>query len=350
MIVKKRQCRFSSTKYNINEKNKLKKAFKKKSKRKVKKRIIENKIIKQFDYNSKIEFPKDISHLNSCLKYMEKFNDDENCRIWINHKKLKDIDNSSILFLTANIDQIRHGEKLRKDKRLAPSKNINKRLMAIGYWQALCSNSVHETTNLKYLKIRSANKVKKTDNDFHTEIVEFFTQEKYGISSPEHKDALFDALYEAMANAVEHAYIDCADEEKKIWLMGAHNEEKNQLEFVFYDIGIGIFASLEHGKKAIHKAMRKFYRIFGRNETLKTLCTSDLSRFKKEKLGRGQGMIAFKTFIDIVSGTQIAQLEVITENLMYNSKNNEVTKIKQPIKGTLVRWTIGGVEDENSRV
>lgn len=152
------------------------------------------------DIEGDIIFPQNI---NKIKKYVQEIKDysERSYYIAINHKKLRNIDNISILIFTALLDNIRN-KKYLKSKKLKPKKEIDERLSAIGYLEALCYNIGSGNTNLDYLRIKSHNG-EKIDNGLHMEIVNFFTQ-RYDIEK--YKDLLFDAIFEAMANATEHAY------------------------------------------------------------------------------------------------------------------------------------------------
>ncbi|MGP1561630.1 MAG: hypothetical protein ACTTIC_06015 [Helicobacteraceae bacterium] len=248
------------------------------------------------------------------------------------------IDNTSILLLTANLNNI--FEKLYRKKKLAPSMDIDERLAVIGFWDALCANPPEHKIDIDFLRIKLLQGHKIPDNGFHQEIINFFTQE-HNVSG-EHREGLFDAVFEACANSFEHAY-DENDTNKQIWFLGSYNKQQNELEFVFYDIGMGIFNSLESQHSRFGRLIKKYILRFGKGNALKRLCTTNLSKYKKDqnKTNRGNGMISFKDFIDKISTTRRANLEVATEDFFYSSRDGEVTRIYKPIKGTLIRWVVG---------
>ncbi|HHW1547046.1 TPA: hypothetical protein ACUUHX_001694, partial [Campylobacter coli] len=176
---------------------------------------------------------------------------------------------------------------------------------------------------------------KEIDNGLHIKIVNFVL-EKTELSM-KYKDIFMDAVFEAMANAKEHAYDDSKD--KKIWLMGAYNEKTKETEIIFYDIGIGIFQSLEYSETKFAKYLNKFANMFGKKKALERLCTTNLSKYKKNKR-RGLGMMVYKKLIDGLSAERNAILELYSDSLCY-STNKGTHAIQGNIKGTLVRWIIG---------
>lgn len=342
MKVKIKQSILTSKKYDIRVRN----AFRKKIKRRSAKTLSivgkrpkspYAKLQKKKIYTpSNLVFPYNVKELVRHLDDIKNFKD--NYKLGIDHSKIETIDNASILLLTAGLNNIFNDKKLVKNKKLAPKMEINERLSVIGYWEALCVNPPLPNKDLDYLKITSHNDAK-IDNNLHTNILDFFIKHH---NIPEiYRDNLFDAIYEAMVNTKEHAYNGI---ERNLWFLGAYNIEKNEIEFLIYDMGMGIFNSLEHSKKKLAIFLKKCVKMFGKDKTLEILCTTNLSKHKGKDRKRGLGMKTYKEFVDnIISGTNNAKasLEVATSNLLYSSISG-VSKMKVHIEGTLIRWNIGG--------
>lgn len=344
----------ASSKKNVpNIKRKIRKLFKRKNKKCDRERPFapphdichRNKVLYRIDMPEKMVFPEDIKILKSTLDKLKGYQDKRHShRMSIDHRKMSIIDNASILLMTVGINNIFNGEKLIKSSKVSPVKSIDQRLAAIGYWDALCINPKKETIEegRKYLKIDYRNG-ENIDNKFHYPIIEFFTAEDEDRDEilKKNKDELFDAIFEAMANSSEHAFVDF-DGDKKIWFMGARNKKEKEIEFIFYDTGIGIFKSLEIGRSKFVQRFHRISRRIGKENTLKTLCKSNLSRYKDKNNNRGFGMIAFKNFIDTVQRdpSKEASLEVATDGLLYLTKNDSIIRLKSKIQGTFIRWTI----------
>lgn len=342
MRVKIKQSVLSSKKYDIRIRN----AFKK-TKRKDKKipkivgakpRSPRARLSKKIINTPKVLiFPKNLRELTNHLDEIKELKD--SCKLSINHSKIQTIDNVSILLLTAGVNGIFDDKKLVKNKKLAPNKEINERLSAIGYWEALCVNPPISNKDLDYLKIRNHDG-EKIDNNLHTDILDFFIKHH---NIPEiYRDNLFDAIYEAMVNTKEHAY---SGTKRNLWFLGAYDKDKDEIEFLIYDKGMGIFKSLETSNKMLANFLRKCVKMFGKDKTLEILCTTNLSKYKKTDKKRGLGMKTYKEFVDsIKSGTEnaYASLEVATDNLLYASGEG-VVKMNAGIEGTLIRWRIGGL-------
>ena len=341
--------RASSRKNTPNAKRKIKKLFKRKNMKSGREHPFnpphdvchKNKVLYKIDMPEKMVFPEDIKILNSTLDKLKDYQSKRRShRMSIDHRKMRVIDNASILLMTVGINNIFNGEKLIRSGKVSPAKSIDQRLAAIGYWNALCINPKKETVEegRKYLKIDYRNG-EHIDNEFHYPIIDFFTGKDEILEK--NKDELFDAIFEAMANSSEHAFVDF-DGDKKIWFMGAYNKKEKEIEFIFYDTGIGIFRSLETGRNAF---VQKFYRIsrrIGKENTLRTLCKSNLSKYKDKNKNRGFGMIAFKNFIDTVrqDPSKDASLEVATDGFLYLTKNDSIIRLKSKIQGTFIRWSV----------
>ena len=129
---------------------------------------------------------------------------------------------------------------------------------------------------------------------------------------------------------------------KRYGLWGAYNEEEKEIEFIFYDTGIGIFRSLEIGRNKFAQNLCRVLRRIGKEKTLRILCKSNLSRYKDKNNNRGFGMIAFKNFIDTIKrdSSKDASLEVATDEFLYLTKNDKIIRLKSKIRGTFIRWSI----------
>lgn len=308
-----------------------------------------NKVLYKIEMPEKIVFPEDIKLINSTLDKLKNYqNKRHSCIMSMDHRKMREIDNASILLMTVGINNIFSGQKLIRSSKISPIKSIDQRLAAIGYWDALCINPRKEAIKegQKYLKIDYRDGVQ-IDNEFHYPIIDFFAGENKILEK--NKDELFDAIFEAMANSSEHAFVDF-DGDKKVWFMGAYNKDDKEIEFIFYDTGMGIFKSLESEKNKFSIAMHRLLKRIGKGNTLRTLCRSNLSKYKDKNKNRGFGMIAFKNFIDIIQQdmSKSASLEVATDSFLYLTKNDKIIKLKSKIQGTFIRWSIRDLSEEQN--
>lgn len=351
MKVRIKKSVWSSKFYIPDQRKKVKKLFKRKNsknfhkyKHKKPKNPYAKKSHRRINMSAKMDFPKHIKKINNFIHDCEKYQN--HYKLSMDLRNVSEINNAAILLLTANLDRI-FEKKLVKRKAISPKSDIDDRLAAIGFWDVVCVNPPVYDKDSRYLRIIKMNSPRIENNGFHQEIIDFFS-EAHNIEY-NYKDKLFDAVYEACTNSIEHAYNE-NEQNKRVWFLGSYDENSRELEFIFYDVGMGIFTSL--GKQTSKfKLLLRYLKIFGKDKTLEKLCTTRLSRYKKDptQTSRGAGMISFKEFIEAISQTREAELEIFTENLLYSTKNG-VTKLDSPIVGTLIRWVIGDRYGQNLRV
>ncbi|RDU73915.1 hypothetical protein CQA57_04420 [Helicobacter anseris] len=344
MKIKYKTLIFTSKKYDLRIKN----SFKKIIRTKIRKKNCSHKINKpkspmarkqkyEILLEKSIIFPQSLKKISTFILELEE-------KIGLGHimirlNKLTQIDNLSILILTALIYKAFGNNKLKRNKKRIPrEKNINSRLEAIGFWEALCFNPPKIKKYTEFLKVTRV-PINESKNDFHLEIINFFS-DKIALNESQ-KDALFDAVFEASANSIEHSR-SVTD----AWFLGFYDEENNQIELAFYDTGVGIFSSIDEMEEdRFKKMLLKIRGIFGKEKMLKLLCTTHLSKYKKDRISiksgiRGNGMPSYIRSAKEISENHLTYIEVMTDNYLYSSYNNETKKIKYYLKGTLIRWVI----------
>ena len=350
MKIKYKTLVFTSRKYDLRIKNSIKKIIRTRIK---KQKFCSHKINKpkspmarKLRYEILLEktmvFPQSLRKINAFISELEQ-------KIGLGHitirlNKLKHIDNLSILILTALIYKTFGKNKLKRNKKRIPKeKNINSRLEAIGFWEALCFNPPKIKKHAEFLKVTRV-PTNESKNDFHLEIINFFSHK---ISLDEcQKDALFDAVFEASANSIEHSK-SLTD----AWFLGFYDKENNRIELAFYDTGVGIFSSInEMEENHFKKMLQRFRGIFGKGRMLKLLCTTHLSKYKKDYAKvkskiRGNGMPSYIKSAREISKNHRTYIEVITDDCLYSSYNDETRKMDYCLKGTLVRWVINVSRD-----
>lgn len=263
---------------------------------------------------------------------------------------MEKITKEALLLLTAEIERCTTimGIKLRAKSKYLPKNNYVKSLLKkIGYWDyfnlnAGAGNLREKNGNELYLKIVGDTQV---SGEKIGCLIEFF--EKLICFDAPTKDKFSDAMIEAAANTVEHAYL--ADQEgkhiKKWWLTASINTFTNEVSFIFYDQGLGILNTLEATQKDI-----KFKRLvagwisegMSKGGILKKLVTTNLSSHKDAR--RGNGLISFKTFIDEVQG---GELVIHTGDVSYSAVSDEIKNYKISIRGTLIIWKIKANKADN---
>jgi len=267
----------------------------------------------------------------------------KNMSFVIDHRQMKKITKSALLLLTSEIERCTKimGIKLRAKSKFVPVDfHVKSLLDKIGYWD-------YFNLNFGSSKLRNDN-----DNELHLKIVgdtqvsgekigcliEFF--ENSICFDFQTKEKFSDALMEAAANTVEHAYSENnkIGHIKKWWLTASLNTTINEISFIFYDQGLGILNTLETSQKNI-----KFKRLvagwisegLSKGGLLRKLVTTNLSSYKDER--RGNGLISFKTFIDQVQG---GELTIHTDDVSYSAIEDKITNHTTSIRGTLIIWNI----------
>ncbi len=196
-----------------------------------------------------------------------------------------------------------------------------------------------------YLKITSDEKVSGVKIGT---LIEFF--EKILYFSPDIRDKFSDALMEAAANTVEHAYSsESSYHIDKWWLTASLNKISNEVSFVFYDQGLGILNTLEKANKNIKfkRLVDDGINIFGysKGDILRKLITTNLSQYKDNR--RGNGLISFKSFIDEVED---GSLSISTDNFTYLAKEDKIIEFDNKLNGTLIVWKIKATNDKNKKI
>lgn len=261
----------------------------------------------------------------------------------IDHRNMKIISEEALLLLTSEIERCTTvtGIKLKAIPKLFPRNDYVLRLLSkIGYWDYFSLNIGENKTANKsdekiYLKIVGDTKVsgEKIGN-----LIQFF--ETLICFDAQAKDKFSDAMLEAAANTVEHAYTKSGPIKtiNKWWLTASLNKNTNEISFIFYDQGLGVLNTLESRKRYI-KLQRLFMGWMKEGLTkggiLRKLMTTNLSSYKDER--RGNGLISFKTFIDEVES---GELTIYTDNVSYSAITDEIVDYDENIIGTLITWKI----------
>lgn len=268
----------------------------------------------------------------------------------IDHSKMEEITKEALLLLTAEIERCTTimGIKLKaKSKYLPKNNHIKSLLKKIGYWDYFNLNagasSIREKNGSElFLKIVGDTQV---SGEKIGSLIEFF--EKLICFDAPTKEKFSDAMIEAAANTVEHAYSKDQKSKniKKWWLTASINTLTNEIAFIFYDQGLGILNTLEETQKSI-----KLRRLIAgwisegmsKGGILKKLVTTNLSSYKDER--RGNGLISFKTFINEVQG---GELVIHSDDVSYSAVSDKIENYKSSIKGTLIIWKIEANQLDN---
>ena len=320
---------------------------------------------------SHLDLEENLKKALSFIKYLGK-EIRENNSIIIDHTHMKTISQEALLLLTSEIERSiqylkekNQYPELKGNKKFMPkNENIKELLNKIGYWKYFKikpqkNKNFHEERY--YLEIRSDTKA----NPIHVgELITFF--EKIISFEDDFKDKFNDALFEAVANVVEHAYIEPQEVfiiEGKWWLTASLDFSKNVVSFTIFDQGIGIFKSLNspNRKKPISNSIKNFIKMIKNRDFDKILKQKEYPKItllnklinESEKLsrhdtiGRGNGFKSFKRFIDEVEN---GEMLILTDNIWYKAISDDNKILDNPINGTLISWTIKVDNNSNKKI
>lgn len=261
----------------------------------------------------------------------------------IDHRNLKEITKEALLVLTAEIERCTKisGIKLRGMCKYTPKeRSIRSLLQKIGYWDYFNIN------------LKNCSGSQYSDNELHLKIVgdTVISGEKIGnlitffeeliCFDIETRDKFSDAMMEAAANTVEHAYKEKQHIQtiNKWWLTASLNTSTDEISFIFYDQGLGVLNTLESTQR--HLKLKRLVLSWisdgvSKGGILRNLVTTNLSSYKDER--RGNGLISFKSFIDQVED---GELTIYTDNVSYSAISDEICNYDNSIDGTLIAWKI----------
>jgi len=308
-------------------------------------------------------------HLEKTLDFIKNLGEEvrENESIVIDHSYMIQISQEALLLLTSEIERSikKKDSSLKGNKKFMPkNKDIKELLNKIGYWKYFNIKSQKNKSSHKgkyYLDIKSDTKA----NPMYVgELIEFFEQI---ISFEDNiRDKFNDALFEAVANVVEHAYIENQKIfyiEGKWWLTASLDFSNNIVSFTIFDQGIGIFKSLgsPNRKKPLSDGLKNIVNMikskdFGKIPKLKeypkiTLLKKLINESEKlsrhETIGRGNGFKSFKRFINEVES---GEMLILTDNISYKVISGETKILEQPLNGTLISWTIKVDNNSNKKI
>ena len=270
----------------------------------------------------------------------------------IDHSMLSHATPSGILVLASTIERSQKLANVRfkgNEKYLPKDDVVNYLLNQIDYWKyfdvAKPKTSITQD-QFSFFKIIDSYE---SDNTKIGKMVEFF-EKKVGFNG-ETRSLLFTALCEAAANSVEHGYKAVMYNQKtdRWWLTAYIDKDSQEISFVFYDQGVGIFKSLEnHKNKKIQKFFNRTKKMVKNKphaNILKRMVETNFSKYSTEN--RGYGIQTFKHFID---EAEDGLLFIASENASYEFPANELKEYTAYLEGTLIIWKIKVGYDINSNM
>lgn len=265
----------------------------------------------------------------------------------IDHSRIIRIDPEALLVLAAEIKRSVsniHTRYLKYNNEYAPkNEQVIDMLNSIGYWKHfnINTNSMNDSKG-KYLKILHDTEA---NNKHVVELRDFFNDQLQFL--PSNTTDMFDnAISEAIANSVEHAYIkkqDIVTINRAWWLAGAYNTDTKELVFGCYDQGIGVKEALGHHASKLMKLWIGALNLMTQSDSsvIETLVNEELPKYKHTDRGHG-----FKHFIKFIEDYPEGSLNIYSKKGEYKvlKQNDSIIPkrydFSDVLYGTLIVWKI----------
>jgi len=308
-----------------------------------------------------IDFEENIENMVSITKDINKHLKRYIPKFSINHKLIKSITTGGLLYLVGQISKIEEAKnlKLKYNEKFGLRKNddrIRYLFYKIGYWKcfgiAKPYNINKEIKDSYFLSIQTNTK---SDIPLLNKIKKFIKNNVDFINDYAVEYKFDDAVKEAMANSIEHAYCDEFKELGKLkgkwWICGHFDKINNSLELVFYDYGMGIRKSIKRnlGEEAdrflFDKVKDKFFHSDA--DLIEVAIESKLTKYNNYKEhDRGKGFKRFQEFAKV--SRHNCEMTIVSDEgrykYFYDGKNDvehiEKTDLSNKIEGMLIKWKI----------
>lgn len=155
---------------------------------------------------------------------------------------------------------------------------------------------------------------------------------------------IYRSLFEALANAVEHAYPDDtylgkSSEQKKWWLAGAIDYESNVRRIILLDHGISIPGSLPFtstGQKILQN-IKQLVGIYGHGQQIAAAMEYGRSRTSAPQRGKG-----LQDVIALADLNQRNELIIMSARGVYRycNKSYSTEDFNDVVRGTIIEWRL----------
>ena len=351
------------SKYEKKKAYKYRKSLKINGKSLGKKENIKNR--KTIELKENIDFEENVESIVAVTKdvnhYIKKY---LHLGFSLDHKHINTITVGGLLYLVGQISKItsakyndgEHHLKYNKKLGLKNDERIRYLFHQIGYWSYFriprpyaldkCAKSNY------FLSIE-------TDTKSNVDLlnkIKYFVNDNINLITNDYdiEYQFDDIIKEAMGNSIEHAYPDDFEElgktKGKWWICGHYDKQKETLELVLYDYGVGIRESMklnlgEDAKIAFIDTMKD--KVLSDADLIEMAINGDLSKYKNyQEEDRGKGFKKFKKFAK--STGYDCELTLVSNTGKYKISYNAATKAEIPVKtklssnidGMLVKWKI----------
>lgn len=312
--------------------NLAKKRFAKYLKRKNKKRTKKKVKIK---YSSKKTYtaPENcslVSNTKNTLEFIEQSLDraKKGCKVIHDFRGIKNITPDVLLYIMSLVEKLQIG-KIPFHIHGKYKKEFNVLFRESGFVDYLTKNNKEiENINSDVLAI-------KTGVDTKPEIAKAVVQRLREWLSLERSETkpIYKILIECMTNTKNHAYATPVMVNK--WYLMAYHE-RDSVQFVFLDNGLGIAKTLQRNWKDLFKG------IFSDEKLVKSALEGRILRSQTGQEKRGKGLPAIR---QVAQNIFIEKLTIITNKAKNDCKNDLDFKLGTEFEGTLLTWKIKKVNE-----
>ncbi len=265
----------------------------------------------------------------------------------IDHSQIRHIDPEALLILASEIKRLSNVlpvGKFKYSKKYAPrDEHIKDLLGSIGYWNHFnITTAKHTDLTKEYFQIHHD-----TKSVFQAvaDMRDFFEDKLSFLPSGDLTETFDNALTEAIANAVEHAYKGSISGSNTIpgawWIAGHFDPGSNELVFGCYDHGIGIRESLlmHEGDRIARWSHLTKVRVKKDAEVIKLLLSQKLKTNNKRDRGYGT-----QQFIKLIDNYGHGSLDVYSKSGHYRiskdglQKKDIIRNHNEAMDGTLIVW------------
>ena len=147
----------------------------------------------------------------------------------------------------------------------------------------------------------------------------------------------YTVLIELMHNTNNHAS-GTINKTENWWLSVTHNHKEKIVSISFVDYGVGIFESLNSksiGDKFFESFMQLLKLKKENHELLALILKGELHKTSTGQPNRGKGLPGIYSALE---RQQIADLVIITNDVIANVSENTYKKLDKPFSGTFIHW------------
>lgn len=295
---------------------------------------IDYQYVRAPDILSFLRNPSEFSYFITCIQecFSKKYS------LWVVLKDVTVIDHDAITVLLSAVVRFQ-SQNIRFNGNFPKDPEVRKILEESGFFHHLFKKRYSEKDEYT-IKSKTAiltHAQKNVDSELSAEIIEECSKIVWG--EPRRCPGLQRTFIELMQNTNNHASLE--REGEKHWWLSVEKNEKS-VAFAFVDYGVGVFHNLQNKKQG-----SRFYKIlekirekltFGNNgELLSLIFRGDLHRTASGNYYRGKGLPGI---YDAFIKNSISNLCMVTNDVFYQSEENNYSIMENSFSGTFVRFEL----------